>query len=98
VGRRRLIISTRARADLRTITRYIAKDAPQRAESFAQRLLEQATKVAEFPYSGRQVPEFDESEVREVILAPIRIFYQVRTDDTVIILRFWHSARDKPTL
>jgi len=43
------------------------------------------------------VPEFDESEVREVILAPIRIFYQVRADDTVMILRFWHSARDKPT-
>ncbi len=41
------------------------------------RLLGQSEQIAEFPLSGRQVPEYDSSELREVFEGPYRIIYRI---------------------
>ncbi|MHB0978848.1 MAG: type II toxin-antitoxin system RelE/ParE family toxin [Thermoleophilia bacterium] len=44
-----------------------------------------------FPESGRAVPEYPALPFREVIVAPSRVFHQVRVD-TVWIVAVWHGA------
>ena len=52
--------------------------------------------VTEFPLSGRVVPEFDPSHLREVIFENYRIVYIVLADD-VYVLGVFHGARDMTT-
>jgi len=45
-----------------------------------------------FPESGRVVPEFEKSEIREIILGNYRIIYRY-SPDLVEILTVYHSSR-----
>ncbi|MBM4028180.1 MAG: type II toxin-antitoxin system RelE/ParE family toxin [Planctomycetes bacterium] len=55
--------------------------------------------LADFPQSGRVVPEFDDPSIREIIRRPCRIVYRVRTQDQMVeIARIWHAARGIPQL
>lgn len=49
--------------------------------------------IADFPFSGRKVPEFDIDEIREVMEGPYRIIYLIKPDqiDVVAVI---HGARD----
>jgi toxin ParE1/3/4 len=51
--------------------------------------------IGEFPLSGGQVPEFNHSDVREVVENPYRIIYRVK-DDQVDVLAVIHGARKIP--
>lgn len=53
----KLIWSLISRDDLRDIVRFIARDSPQRAESFAYRLMAQTDKLQDHPEIGRRVPD-----------------------------------------
>ncbi|HNU31913.1 MAG TPA: type II toxin-antitoxin system RelE/ParE family toxin [Sedimentisphaerales bacterium] len=55
--------------------------------------------MADFPESGRVVPEFDDPTIREVIRRPCRIVYRVKHQERIIeIARIWHTARGMPHL
>ena len=92
----KLIIAPSARRDLHHIVKEIARDASQRAIAFGDALLDRAEQAAEFPNSGRAIPEFRDDNLRELIHAPIRIIYRLRPNDSVAVVRFWHSARGNP--
>jgi len=93
---KKLIFSPSARRDLYDIVREIARDAPARAVSFGDALLNHAQQAADFPVSGRAVPEFQSSDLRELTHPPIRIIYRVRDDEVVEVVRFWHAKRGAP--
>jgi plasmid stabilization system protein ParE len=93
---KKLIIAPSACRDLHDIAQEIARDAPERAVKFGDALLDRAQQAADFPNSGRMVPEFGRPDLRELIHAPIRIIYRVRPDDVVEVVRFWHAARGTP--
>ncbi len=42
---------------------------------------------------GRKVPEADSNNVREIILSPYRIIYQLQ-DKTISVITIIHSGRD----
>ena len=89
-----IIWSQTAVEDLREIVRFIALDDAAAAASLADRILTRIERAAELPFSNRAVPERGERSVREVILKPYRIIYQV--DDrrgAIHVLRVWHAAR-----
>lgn len=52
----KLIWSPVSRDDLRDIVRFIARDSPQRAESFAYRLMAQTDKLQDHPEIGEAFP------------------------------------------
>ena len=53
--------------------------------------------MADFPESGRIVPEFGDPNIREVIRKPCRIAYRIRRRKrTIEIARVWHAARGTP--
>ena len=94
---RKVIWSDEAIADLTAIVRYIAADRPSVAEKFGLTIFASTRKLADFPQAGRVVPEEHDTAVREIIVEPYRIIYEVNPDgQTVDILRVWHAARSRP--
>ncbi len=94
-----LIWSPASRDDLQDIIRYISRDSPQRAQSFAVRLIAHADVLQEQPEIGRVVPERRLRHIREIIFRPYRIVYRVdHTRQLVEIARVWHAARGTPEI
>jgi toxin ParE1/3/4 len=94
----KVIWSDEAIFDLGAIVRYISADNPSAAEALAREMFERTRMLAEFPQSGRRVPEEHDAKVREIIVEPYRIIYEVNDATTVDILRIWHAARGKPEI
>lgn len=73
----RVVWTHRAKARLRQIHRYIARDQPLNADRVVDRLTRRVAQLAEHPRSGRVVENFQREDLRELIEAPYRIIYLV---------------------
>jgi len=78
--------------DIETICDFIAKDSPQYAKIFAQKVYTTVEQLTIFPKSGRIVPEIGDVSVREIIFGNYRIVYRVRKAE-VEIVTVHHSSR-----
>ena len=76
--------SRRALHDLEGIAEYIAADSATYASIVVTKILNGTRMLAQFPRAGRKVPEFDDENVREVIVYSYRVIYRVRQDEIVI--------------
>lgn len=95
----KLIWSPTARFDLKDIAAFIAEDSASAAERFVRSLLQTVERLADFPESGRIVPEFGDPTIREVIRKPCRIVYRVDSGKCIVqIARIWHAARGIPDI
>jgi toxin ParE1/3/4 len=72
------------------IAAWIESERPAAAERMVTELFGAVKRLSRFPESGRQVPEFGRTELREVIHRGFRIVYRV-ADDYVSILTVRHS-------
>ena len=59
------------------IARYIAKDNPDAAIRWVNELFEAVERLADFPESGRVVPEVGVRRIRELIFGAYRVIYSV---------------------
>ena len=92
-----ITISPSGQADLADIVRYIAAHNPDAAVRLGYELITRVETLADFPEMGRQVPEFHEADLREIICRSYRIIYRLqRSHEKVEIVRFWHGARGFP--
>jgi len=82
-----------AEGHLDAIYAYIALDSPEYAKRVIDRLTRRSQQIADFPLSGRRVPEYDADQIREVIEGPYRIIYHIKPDqiDVVAVI---HGAMD----
>jgi plasmid stabilization system protein ParE len=55
-------------------------------------ILASLDQLAEFPESGRVVPEFDQPWLRELVRPPFRVVYRVDRE-RVRVVRIWRSER-----
>lgn len=94
---RRLIWSPRAIADLEAIREHIAYDSERYASLMVSRLAAAPGRLIEFPELGRVVPEFDQPDMRELIIRPCRLVYRLR-GECVEIATVFHAARMFPDL
>ncbi len=78
--------------DLEAITDLIAADSTHYANLFAMNVLEAVERVADFPNSGRVVPELNDSGIREVFFGSYRIIYRVK-EELAEILTVYHGSR-----
>lgn len=90
---RSVVWSSRARSDSRLAVEYLRKDSPAAARSFASALVAAARSLSELSERGRIVPELDDPQVRELLLARYRLVYEV-LPDRVAVLRVIHASRD----
>lgn len=95
----KIVWSEQARDDLQAIVLFIVRDNPQAAESFGYLLMSKVDVLAQYPDFGRVVPEESDKNIREVIVRPYRIVYQVlREKEIIAIARVWHGARGEPEI
>ena len=80
----RVIWAPSARLDLRELACYIAESRPRASASFVKNVFCAVEHLADFPESGRVVPEFDDPSIREVIRKPCRIVYRVKPKGRIV--------------
>ena len=92
----RLTITESARADLREIRAYIAKDDPAAARRVIERLRARACKLAATPRIGR-----NREDLRPDLFsfpAGRHIFFYRPQPGGIVLVRVIHGARDLPAL
>jgi toxin ParE1/3/4 len=95
----KVFLSPEALSDLESIVAYIAPHDPGVAERMGNHLVDAALSLNTLPERGRVVPEFHQTDLREVVFRSYRIIYRVSTKDkSVEIVRFWHAARGFPQI
>lgn len=85
----------RAQNDLIEIRDYIARDSPQRADAFVDRLERRMRILERFPRAGRvpRYPRLAEKDLRVLVVESYLAFYKIK-GATVEIHRVIHGARD----
>jgi plasmid stabilization system protein ParE len=78
--------------DLQAIVEFIEKDSSQYASLFVVNIFQAVERIAEFPKSGRMVPELGNPAVRKLILGNYRLVYRLKTR-CVELLTVYHGAR-----
>jgi len=84
----KLAWTKRAQDDLISIGKYIAEDNLVNAKKWIKKLRARARKITDAPMSGRVVPEFENNNIREVLLGNYRIVYLVQNETILIITVF----------
>lgn len=79
--------------DLKEVFDYIVDDSIRYATITSNRIYNRVQPIADNPYMGRMVPEFNEKMIRELIEGNYRIIYRIKSDTQVDILRVYHVAR-----
>ncbi|RKY81825.1 type II toxin-antitoxin system RelE/ParE family toxin [candidate division KSB1 bacterium] len=82
-------------AHLIDIYEYIAHDSPVYAKRIVDRMTRRSEQIAEFPLSGRMVPEYEAEDIREIIEKPYRIIYRIKPDQ-IDVLAVVHCAQLLP--
>lgn len=93
----RVDLTPAARADLKEIALYIARDSPAAAKAWVRRLRLRAKAIGDAPHAGRIVPELDDPAIREVLLGAYRIVYRVH-DRRVEVLAIFEGHRRLPAI
>jgi plasmid stabilization system protein ParE len=88
--------TARARADLKAIHDYIAKDSPINAKRVVREMHRKTEGLAETPHLGRVVPELEDPEIREIPAYSWRLIYQLR-EQRVFVLTVIHKRRQPGT-
>lgn len=66
---------------------------PEYARRMVDRLTRRSIQIAEFPFSGRKVPEYDVDHIREVIEGFFRLIYLIDAEQ-IDVLAVIHTAMD----
>jgi plasmid stabilization system protein ParE len=71
---------------------YVSQSAPEVGDRLIREILACLDQIADFPESGRVVPEFDQPWLRELVRPPFRIVYRLEPE-LVRIVRLWRTER-----
>ncbi|OCQ90753.1 plasmid stabilization protein [Nostoc sp. MBR 210] len=71
--------------NLSAIYTYIAQNSPQYAVRIVDRITKRSEQIANFPLSGRIVPEFETEQIREVIEGSYRIIYYIKPEQIEVL-------------
>ncbi len=80
---------------LANIYEYIALNSAIYAKGMVDKITRRSEQVADHPFSGRKVPEYDAEDIRELIEAPYRIIYRIKSD-RIDVLAVIHAAQLLP--
>ena len=92
-SRRRVTFAESAVVDLEQIrVWYTEQQAPDVGERLLGEIIAAVERLADYPESGRVVPEFDDPQLREIIHPPFRIVYRLDAERARIV-RVWRGER-----
>lgn len=91
--RRRVTFASSAVADMENVLHwYRERGAQQVGDRLVREIIAAVDVLAEFPESGRVVPEFGVEALREVVRSPFRIVYRLDAE-RVRVVRVWRGER-----
>ena len=73
-------------------TWYADRQVPEVGERIVEEIVDAALRLADFPESGRVVPEFDVAQLREIIHPPFRVVCRLDREQ-VRVIRVRRSER-----
>jgi plasmid stabilization system protein ParE len=83
-------------AQLELIHNYLAQTSPEYAQGIVNQLTRRSKQIADFPFSGRMVPEYELDLVRELIEGSYRIIYLIKNEkEQIEVLAVIHSSRER---
>lgn len=82
-----------ARRDLQSVEDFIARDSPDQAVAFVEKLSAAALRLAEFPLLGKVIESLDLEEMRGLLFHDYRILYRVH-GQTAVIHAIVHGSMD----
>lgn len=82
-----------ALSDLEDIHEYISDDSQRYAQITVNKIYSRVESLLRQPYSGRIVPEFEDTSLRELIEGNYRIVHYLVNKERIDILRIYHTAR-----
>lgn len=94
-----VIWTDEAIVDLRLLVAFIARDNYSAAISLGEELIRKSMLLAAHPRLGRMLRETKRDTLRELIVPPYRLIYEI--DDpahTVRVRVLWHGARQEPKI
>jgi plasmid stabilization system protein ParE len=91
--RRRVVWALRAQRAVDDALAHIAEDSPQAAADLAAQVTDRADSLATLSERGRIVPELADPSLRELIVGPYRLLYEVHETE-VQIVGFLHGRQD----
>lgn len=77
--------------DYESIIKYYEKTAPKFAQNFAKKIIYIIENLIHFPKMGRLVPEFENTEIREITYRNFRIIYRLQ-ENFLEIARIIHGS------
>jgi addiction module RelE/StbE family toxin len=89
----RVAWSRRALQDLEEIAEHIGTDSPAYAGNVVKKIVNQTKMLAQFPKAGRKVPEFDDENVRELIIYSYCLIYRLQ-ENSMIVAAVIHGKRN----
>jgi plasmid stabilization system protein ParE len=92
--KRTITFAVSAFDDLESIVAWYRdqQQVPEVGDELVKEIISQIERLADFPESGRVVPEFNIENLREIIFAPFRIVYRL-DGNKIKIVRVWRSER-----
>lgn len=91
-----VIWSAEAQAQLAGIQEHVAQDSPSNAAALIRRLVDRVAQLEAVPQSGRKVPEYPDTDLRELLSRPYRIIYRQRGEH-VDVVTVMHYRQQMPT-
>lgn len=83
--------------DLGGIYDFIARDSRRYARNTIEQITEAAGRLAKFPQLGQILPEFPDSEYRQMVVGGYRLIYrEYPRAGRVIVMGIIHASRDFP--
>lgn len=74
--------------DLLAIKDFISQDSPSNAEEWILKLYSAGEEIIDFPHRGRIVPEFNQEDLREMLISNYRFVYRIKNFTIEIITVF----------
>jgi toxin ParE1/3/4 len=93
----KVVFSAQAKAGLREIALFIARENKARALSFVRELRGKAQQLGDMPHTFPLVPRYEHHGIRRRHFGDYLIFYRVE-DSQVAIVHIMHGARDYEAL
>jgi toxin ParE1/3/4 len=82
-----------AKSDLRAVHDFIASDSKYYTKKVVRDIVAKTNILEEYPKIGRQVPEINDEDIREIFVYSYRIFYEIKSDK-IYIIGIIHGRRD----
>jgi toxin ParE1/3/4 len=93
----KVIWTDEAIADLSQIVANIAQDNPSAAVKIGGQLIRKSMLLGEHPRLGRMLREPKRDSLRELIIRPYRLIYEIDEESLTVKVRvLWHGARQEP--